>query len=80
MSKRELRSLLSKLLPYLSGRKQQTALFAVVLLIALSPSVADSPHLHVDPAPIEITVNVPMSASGNVSAYLTTYTSVPRFK
>jgi hypothetical protein len=64
MSKRELNSLLATLLPYVHGTKQGTALFTVVLLLALSHGAFDAPHVHVEPAPTEPTVTVMVAASG----------------
>jgi hypothetical protein len=58
MSRREFRELLLRLLPYVSGQKQVTALFTVVLLLVLpemTPAEFDAPHLHVEPAPIQPT-------------------------
>jgi len=46
MSKRELMSLLSNLLPYVNGQKKATAL-TVVLLLSLSHGAFAAPHLHV---------------------------------
>src|ERR1700680_3390381 len=45
MSKRELMSLLSNLLPYVNGQKKATAL-TVVLLLLLSHRAFAAPHLH----------------------------------
>jgi hypothetical protein len=64
VSKRELSSLLSQLLPYINGEKQVTALLTVVLLMGLSHADFDAPHLHVDPAPMEPTATVMVAASG----------------
>lgn len=64
MSKRELNSLLATLLPYVNGKKQGTALFTVILLLALSHADFDAPHLHVEPAPLEPTVAVMLGATG----------------
>ena len=60
MSKRELRSLLSGLLPYVKGKKQATAL-TVVLLISLSHGAFGAPpHLHVFPPVSSHTLTVPI--------------------
>jgi hypothetical protein len=45
MSKRQLREL-SRLLPYINGQKQATALFTVVLLLGMTHAEFDAPHLH----------------------------------
>ena len=53
MSKREIRDLLSRLLPYVNGQKQATALFTVILLLVLfgmTHAEFDAPHLHVESA------------------------------
>ena len=68
MAKHELKSLLSRLLPYVTGKKQTTALFTIVMLLALSHGAFDAPHLHVEPAPIEPSVNVAWMASGNTTS------------
>ena len=70
MSKRELKSLLPRLLPYVSGRKQETALFTIALLLALSHGAFDAPHVHVESAPVETqtaTVMVSNAASGSMA-------------
>jgi hypothetical protein len=64
MSQRELKSLLSTLLPYVNGKKQGIALFTVVLFLGLSHGAFDAPHLHAEPAPMEPTVAVMLAASG----------------
>ena len=68
MSKREIRSLLSRLLPYVKGEKQAAALFAVALLLVLGLAQGDfdAPHLHVEPAPIE-TATVMVAATNTAS-------------
>ena len=77
MSKSEVRSLLSRLLPYVTGKKQMTALFTFVLLLALSHSPFDAPHLHVEPAPTSPTVTVAAFASGgNMSATISGWGSL----
>jgi hypothetical protein len=67
MSQRELKSLLSPLLPYVHGQKQATALFTVGLLLGLSHADFDAPHLHVEPAPIEPTATVMVAATNTAS-------------
>ena len=62
MSQRELKSLLSTLLPYLH-EKQATTLFTVVLLLGLHGTF-DTPHVHVEPAPLVPTVMMMVAASG----------------
>jgi hypothetical protein len=70
MSKRQIRELLSRTLPYLKKAKQKLALFTVVLILALSPIDYDLVHLHVESAPIVPTTSVQWAASGNVSAVI----------
>ena len=56
MSPCELRELLLRLLPYVNGQKQVTALFTVVLLLGMlgmTHAEFDAPHFHVEPAPIQ---------------------------
>ena len=77
MSKRELTSLLSDLLPYVSGQKQATALFTVVLLLALSHGDFDTPHLHVETAPMEPTATVMVAATNTASGMMTHSFRVP---
>ena len=43
--KRELRSLLSRFLPYINGRKREIALFTVVLKLGLSQGAFDASHI-----------------------------------
>ncbi len=50
MSKREILEMLSRLLPYVAGREQITALFTVVLLLLMHANF-DAPHIHIEPAP-----------------------------
>jgi hypothetical protein len=79
MSKRELKalkSLLSGLLPYIQGKKQATALFTVMLLLALSHGAFDAPHVHVESAPVEepiASVMVSNAASGTMTYHWTPY-------
>jgi hypothetical protein len=79
MSKRQIRELLSKAMPYVKGAKQKLALFTAVLVLALCPVDFDSVHLHAESEPIVPSVNVgSMYASGNVSAQTTTFSSWSR--
>ncbi len=67
MSKREQRKvqMLSRLLPYVTGRKQMTALFTVALLLVMTHTKIDIPHIHTEPAPVTmISVIVESSTSG----------------
>jgi hypothetical protein len=76
MSKRELKSLLSDLMPYVNGQQQGTALFTVVLLLALSHGAFDAPHAHVESAPVEpttATLLVSNAASGTMAYHWTPY-------
>lgn len=73
MPKRQIRELLSRLLPYTSGFKQRLALFTLMLLLAMTPVEFDSVHVHVEPEPIVATVAVSWAATGNVSARATSY-------
>jgi hypothetical protein len=56
MSRRELRAWLSRLMPYVKGKTQKFALFAVLLILGAA-NPFDAPHLHVEPAPIEPSVS-----------------------
>jgi hypothetical protein len=76
MSKRELRDLLLRLLPYVNGQKQATALFAVVLLLGMTHAEFDAPHLHLEPAPIEPTTVVTVAT--NTASGMMTYDSLPQ--
>lgn len=64
MSKRDLRALLSQLLPYVNGQKQVTALFTIALLLAMTHAEFDGPHLHIEPTPIQPTTISMIAASG----------------
>jgi hypothetical protein len=66
MSKRQLREL-SRLLPYINGQKQATALFTVVLLLGMTHAEFDAPHLHTEAAPIQPTTAVMIAATGTAS-------------
>jgi hypothetical protein len=66
MLKRQLREL-SRLLPYISGQQQATALFTVVLLLGMTHAEFDAPHLHTEPAPIQPTTVVMIAATGTAS-------------
>ena len=59
-----------RLLPYVKGQEQATALFAVVLLLGTTHAEFDGPHLHVEPAPIQPTTIVTIAATGTVSALM----------
>jgi hypothetical protein len=63
--------MLSRLLPYVYGQKQVTALFTAVLLLGLSRGHFDAPHLHVEPAQAEPTTRVMFAASGAASGMVT---------
>jgi hypothetical protein len=67
MSKAELREMLLRLLPYVNGQKQATALFAIVLLLGMTHAEFDGPHLHIEPAPIQPTTMATMAATGTAS-------------
>jgi len=67
MSKRELRELLLRLLPYVNGQKQATALFTVVLLLGMTHAEFDVPHLHIEPVPIQPTTVAMVAATGTAS-------------
>jgi hypothetical protein len=67
MSKRELREMLVRLLPYVKGKKQKTALFVVALLL-LTTHTFDAPHLHIESAPIQPTTIVTIAAMATASA------------
>jgi hypothetical protein len=69
MSKRELREMLLRLLPYV-GQKQATALFAVVLLLG-THAAFDAPHLHIEPTPIQPTTVVAIAATNTASGMMT---------
>jgi len=56
-----------RLLPYVNGQKQVTALFAVVLVLGMTHAEFDAPHLHVEPAPVQPTTVVTMAASSTAS-------------
>ena len=76
MSKREIRELLLRFLPYVKGQKQATALFAVVLLLGMTHAEFDAPHLHIEPAPIQpTTITV---AATNTASGMMTYDSLPQ--
>jgi hypothetical protein len=62
-------SLLSDCLPYVNG-KQVTALFTVVLLLALSHGKFDAPHLHVEPAPMEPIATLSVAATNTASGMM----------
>jgi hypothetical protein len=71
MSKCEIRELLLRLLPYVNGRKQPTALFAVVLLLGMTHVEFDAPHLHIEPAIIQPTTVVTIAATSTASGVMT---------
>jgi hypothetical protein len=71
MSKCELRDMLLRLLPYVNGQKQGTALFAVVLLLAMTHAQFDVPHLHIEPAPIQPITVVAIAATNTASGMMT---------
>ncbi len=73
MSKRQIRELLSKLLPHLKSAKQRLALFTLLLLLVITPVKFDSVHLHVESEPIAPSVTVSSAATGNVSATVRSY-------
>jgi hypothetical protein len=58
MSRSELRAWLGQLLPYVKGKTQTVALFAVLLIVGAG-NPFDAPHIHVEPAPIVPTVSAP---------------------
>jgi hypothetical protein len=69
MSKRECRELLFRLLPYVNGRKQVTALCVVVLMIGMTRTDFDAPHVHVEPAPVQPTTVVAMAATASMARF-----------
>lgn len=76
MAKHELKSLLSRLLPYVTGKMQTTALFTILMLLALSHAEFDAPHVHVESVPVDVPIaSVMMSnaASGTMSYHWTPY-------
>ena len=67
MSKRELEEMLLRLLPYVNGRKQATALFTVALLLAMTRTefdAFDAPHLHTEAVTTQPTTISMIAASG----------------
>ena len=78
MSKRELREMLLRLLPYIAGEKQMTALFTVVLLL-LTHADFDAPHIHIEPVPEAPTAFITVSATNTASGMLTTNWPVGEF-
>jgi hypothetical protein len=67
MSKRELRELLLRLLLYVKGQKQATALFTVILLLGMTHAEFDAPHMHIEPVPIQPTTVSMIAATGTAS-------------
>jgi hypothetical protein len=77
MTKNQLRMTLGKTLPYLRTFKERLALFCAILLLAVGTIESGSGHTHVDANPDEVTVVSPLSASGNSTAKMLSYTSIP---
>ena len=73
MSRRQKLGILAKAMPYVKTAKQRLGLFAAVLIISLTPMDFDSVHLHVESQPTVPTVTQTLSASGNVSAGVVSY-------
>ena len=60
-----------RLLPYVKGQKQATALFAVVLLLGMTHTEFDAPHLHIEPAPSGPTTVISVAATNTASGMMT---------
>jgi hypothetical protein len=80
VSKREIRELLSSLMPYVNGQKQATALFTVALLLLMFGKTHafefDAPHLHIESAPVQTTTMSMIAASGTAGPAGMTITQI----